>query len=176
MMRPSETFLGQPIRSLQTMLRVLEKNPEEDPRLIPDGIYGPETTSAVSRFQQDHGLPITGVTNQETWDSIASEFEDAMVDHAAATPVSILMNPGCVYHKGDHNPNLLLAQAMLMTLSQVCQSIGTPAMSGVLDEATADALSSFQQVCGLPMTGQLDKMTWKNLALQYPLASTLATD
>ena len=51
-MRPGESFVGQPIRSLQSMLRVIA---EEDPshmRLIPDGIYGPETVRAVSLFQR----------------------------------------------------------------------------------------------------------------------------
>ena len=43
----------------------------------------------------------------------------------------------------------------------------------ILDEPTADSLSSFQILCGLPMTGTLDKHTWKHLALHYPLATNL---
>ena len=42
-MKPTESFLGQPIRSLQTMLRVLAENDDEYKVLIPDGIYGPDT-------------------------------------------------------------------------------------------------------------------------------------
>ena len=56
-MRPPESFIGQPIRSLQTMLRVIA---EDDPRhttLVPDGIYGPETMGAVFIFQSIHDLP-----------------------------------------------------------------------------------------------------------------------
>ena len=41
-MRPPESFLNQPIRSLQTMLRVIAENNPAHERIIPDGIYGPE--------------------------------------------------------------------------------------------------------------------------------------
>jgi hypothetical protein len=39
-----------------------------------------------------------------------------------------------------------------------------------LDIATANALMVFQQLHQLPVTGELDKHTWKRMALQYPLA------
>ena len=35
-----------------------------------DGVYGPETTSAVTAFQQGLGLPATGVVDRATWDAI----------------------------------------------------------------------------------------------------------
>ena len=39
-MRPPESFIGQPIRSLQTMLRVIAEDQPGHVRIIPDGIYG----------------------------------------------------------------------------------------------------------------------------------------
>ena len=68
-------------------------------------------------------------------------------------------------------PYLYVAQALLLVLSEVYGSIGIPGNNGVLDESTADAISSFQALSGLPMTGQLDKITWKHLALHFPLAA-----
>ena len=32
-------------------------------------------------------------------------------------------------------------------------------------------LATFQSLSGLPMTGELDKITWKQLALHFPLAA-----
>ena len=52
-------------------------------------------------------------------------------------------------------------------------SIGAPSLTGVLDGATLDSLSSFQMLIGLPVTGALDKHTWKHLALHFPLAANL---
>ena len=41
----------------------------------------------------------------------------------------------------------------------------------ILDEATSVSLVSFQEMTGLPESGELDKRTWKHLALHYPLAA-----
>ena len=62
---------------------------------------------------------------------------------------------------------------MLTVLSETYESIGAPGATGILDDATADALSSFQAISGLPMTGNLDKQTWRQLAHQNPLATNL---
>ena len=59
------------IRELQTCLRLLE--PDESRRLIPDGVFGPETAEAVKRFQEDAGMAITGEVDRSTWDAIISE-------------------------------------------------------------------------------------------------------
>lgn len=172
-MRPDESFIGQPIRSLQTMLRVLAENDSSYETLIPDGIYGDATRSAVSRFQRKHGLDVTGITDQDTWDTIVAEYEPALVNINFAQPIEIVLNPGQILRRGERDVNLYLVQAVLMALSEIYGSIPTPSVSGILDDATADSLSSFQLLTGLPMTGQLDKQTWKHLALHYPLAANL---
>ena len=172
-MRPPESFIGQPIRSLQTMLRVIAENDPAHERMIPDGIYGPETVSAVSTFQRIHGLRATGITDNRTWDTVVEIYEEALIEQQEAEALLVIFNPGQVIRKGERHPHLYLAQAMLSVLAELYESIGQPSVSGILDEATADALSSFQDISGLPMTGNLDKHTWKHLVLQYPLAANL---
>lgn len=172
-MRPGESFVGQPIRSLQTMLRVLAENDNRYNSLIPDGIYGPETMAAVSSFQRLHGLPVTGITDRDTWDAIHAAYEPALINIDAAQPVEIILNPGQVIRRGERHPNIRLAQAMLTVLSEIYRSIAAPACTGILDGRTSDSLASFQQLSGLPMTGELDKRTWKHLALHYPLGANL---
>lgn len=170
-MRPSESFVGQPIRSLQTMLRVIAQNDGTYPTVIPDGIYGPDTAQAISHFQRKHGLPVTGVTDQATWEAVVAVYEPAYIEQAPAQPLNILLNASQVIRKGERNPNLYLVQGMLTVLAERYQCIGRPSMNGLLDQVTADALSAFQLLCGLPMTGNLDRTTWKHLALQYPMAA-----
>ena len=70
-MRPNESFIGQPVRSLQTMLRVLAEQDERQPSVVPDGIYGPNTVTAVSAFQRRSGLPVTGITDLATAESLS---------------------------------------------------------------------------------------------------------
>ena len=170
-MRPGSSFIGQPIRSLQTMLRVLAEDDPKHPNVIPDGIYGPETAAAVSRFQRLHGLPVTGVADQTTWEEIVLQYDEALIRVDDAWPLHIILEPGQVIRRGDEHPHLHLVQAMLTALSNTYGSIPVPGKSGMLDEATADSLGEFQRLNGLPMTGHLDKRTWKHLALQYPLAT-----
>lgn len=174
-MRPSESFLSQPIRSLQTMLRVIAENDSNYETLIPDGIYGNATMSAVARFQQNHGLPTTGIADQNTWDAIVAAYELALILVDEAQSVDVILNPGQVIRLGERSPYLYLAQAMLMVLSEAYMSIAAPSQTGILDHQTADSLASFQALIGLPMTGSLDKHTWKHLALHFPLAANLHT-
>ena len=169
-MRPGESFIGQPIRSLQTMLRIIGENTGQPESLIPDGIYGPETVRAVSAFQRRHGLPVTGMTDQSTWEAIVAVYEPALVEQDQAQAVEIILNPGQVIRRGERHPHLYLVQGMLLALQEVYGSIGVLTVTGILDDATVDALFSFQRLSGLPATGHLDKNTWKALALQYPLA------
>ena len=172
-MRPGESFVGQPIRSLQTMLRTIAEDRPGYIRLIPDGIYGPETGSAVSHFQRRHGIRPTGVTDQETWEAIVQIYETSRISRENAAPLHIVLNPGQVIRKGERHPSLWLVQAMLQILAEVYGSIESPSHSGLLDEETFRSLASFQQLSRLPMTGHLDKQTWKHLTHHYPLAANL---
>lgn len=174
-MRPSESFLGQPVRSLQTMLRVIAQQDTSLPALVPDGIYGPDTMEAVSIFQRNHGLSVTGVTDQATWDAVVAAYEPALIRQAEACPLEITLNPGQVIRKGQRHPHVYLVQAVLQVLSEVYGSVSKPSFTGMLDDITADSVASFQSLSGIPMTGNLDKITWQMLALQYPLASNLSS-
>lgn len=169
-MRPDESFIAQPIRSLQTMLRVIREDAGYTDNVVPDGIYGSTTMDAVTQFQRNYGLPVTGVTDQQTWETIIRAYQPALVRTVAAQPLQIILNPGQIIKKGERHPYVYLIQVMLLAISSVFSSIPSPPMTGILDIATAESVSAFQYLSGLPQTGQIDKITWKHLALQYPLA------
>lgn len=173
-MKRSDSFLSQPIRSLQTMLRVIAEQDNRYSSVVPDGIYGNDTRNAVSTFQRRHGLPVTGVTDQDTWEAIVGVYDPALIQVAEAEPLYVVLNPNQVIRKGERHPHLYLVQGMLAVLSDVYESVAQPSHSGILDDPTADAIASFQYLSRLPMTGNLDKHTWKHLALHYPLAANLA--
>lgn len=168
-MRPPESFVGQPVRSLQTMLRVLAEDDRTLPTVVPDGIYGQDTLAAVSAFQRRNGLPVTGITDNTTWDRIVAAYGPALIRIGKAEPIEIIMNPGEVFRRGDSSPYLYLAQSMLTVLAKDFPNLETPTHSGVLDTTTADALAAFQLLAGLRPTGELDKETWKYLVKQFAL-------
>lgn len=168
-MRPGESFIEQPVRSLQTMLRVLAEDDFRQPTVVPDGIYGPTTTQAVSAFQRRAGIPVTGIADQKTWDLIVQEYEPALIRINKAEPIEVLIDPGQVFRRGDRSPYIYLLQSMLTQLSQDHNRIRPPGHSGTLDDDTIDSLSEFQRLSDLPVTGDFDKITWKNLVHQFTL-------
>lgn len=175
-MRPPESFVGQPVRSLQTMLRVIAESDRSLPSVIPDGIYGQQTVTAVSAFQRKYGLPVTGVADQATWETVAAVYEPALVQVDEAQPLYIILDPLEVITENQVHPNLYIVQSMLKVYALAYAGLVAPDVTGVLDIPTAQALRTFQEQSNLPVTGRLDKLTWKHLALQYPAASLIAME
>ncbi len=169
-MRPPESFIAQPIRSLQTMLRVIQEDGGHTDSVVPDGIYGSSTMQAVSAFQRQHGLPVTGITDQDTWERIVAEYNPALIRIDAAEPLQLILNANQVIRKGESHPYLYLIQSMLVAFSEIYGSVPMPRITGTLDLPTSESISAFQYLSALPQTGEVDKITWKHLALQYPLA------
>ena len=161
----------QPVRSLQTMLRVIANDDPRYQNVIPDGIYGAQTRSAVAAFQRNNALPITGIADNPTWEQIVRIYRPAQIRTTPAQPIQISLDSGQVLRLGEENPYLYLAQSMLTVISQVFSLIPAPVINGVLDESTAASLSAFQQLTALPITGDLDKITWKHLSLLFSQAA-----
>ena len=170
-MKPAESFVQQPIRSLQTMLRTIASREPRQISVIPDGIYGAQTAAAVRSFQRRQGLNPTGVVDQATHERIVQEYERAYTEAQKAQPVQITLDPGQVLRRGERNNHIYLVQSMLTVLHLLDPRIPAPPHTGVLDPATAEAVAAFQTFAGLPPTGEVDKRTWKDLALYYTLTA-----
>ena len=170
-MKPGESFVEQPIRSLQTMLRVIAEDDTRMPTVVPDGIYGQTTMQSVAAFQRLYGLPVTGITDQETWEGIESVYEPALIRVGPAEPIEILLEPKQVFRLGETNAYIYLLQGILTQLSTENPTISRPNHNGILDDSTSEALAAFQLLAGLPPTGELDRITWKYLAKQFTLSA-----
>ena len=170
-MRPPESFVGQPVRSLQTMLRIIAAHHNDLPSVIPDGIYSQQTANAVSAFQRKFGLPVTGITDQGTWEMIVSVYQPALIHISPAEPLQIILEPNQVIHSGEEHHSIYLIQAMLTSMAKDYGSIPEPPISGILDSGTSESLIAFQRLSGLVVTGELDKITWKHLVLQFQLSA-----
>lgn len=168
-MRPDESFVEQPVRSLQTMLRIISEDDPRLPTVIPDGIYGPATMIAVTAFQRREGIPVTGITDENTWTRIVAAYEPALIRVGKAEPIEILLEPGQVIILGESSPYVYLMQGMLAQLSQDHRDISRPGFDGILGPDTADSLRGFQQLAALPVTGTLDRITWQHLVRQFTL-------
>lgn len=161
---------GLPVRSLQTMLRLLSQADPSIPPVIPDGVYGTVTLRSVTAFQKKAGLPQTGTADLPTWQALTAEYRRAAVTHLAAAPLLPALQPAQVVRQGQTNHHLYLVQGMLQALSQVYTGMPSCSVTGRLDPACARCLRWFQEKAGLPATGDLDRHTWMVLAKVYRLA------
>ncbi len=65
---------GSKVRQLQEQINVIAGAYPAVPKLNVDGIYGPATAAAVSKFQSVFGLPATGITDYKTWYKISEIY------------------------------------------------------------------------------------------------------
>lgn len=170
-MSNTRSFYNQPVRSLQHMLRTIALNGGDIDLLIPNGVYDPQTQAAVSQFQRSHGLPVTGVADRKTWAEIVRAYDASLVMVSPAQSITFDLQLDFPPDSTVYSPLVHLAQCMLHLLAEVYSSVFKPEQSGRMDEITRESLRNFQQLSGLPMTGNLDKQTWKHLALHYSAAA-----
>lgn len=169
--RNPEYFISRPVESMQYMLRVLSQG---DPRLhpiTPDGIFGQNTMAAVLAFQRAYGLPTTGVMNLATWERLVEAYEMESLLQNPAEALQPILNPRQILVPGESNYHVYLVQAILETLACAYDGMPKVHMTGVMDAATVAAVRRFQTLSGLPVTGAVDRQTWRQLALQYALAA-----
>ena len=161
-MREPEFFLGNPVISLQTMLRqISDADPSVLP-LIPDGYYGPNTYASVRSFQEAYGLPPTGSVDLPTWRAIVDVYNRILPESLPPVTQPVWF-PGQSVQPGDFNIHLYLVQAMLAALSRYYPELEAPEVSGTLDPVTERDLKWVQRAAGLPETGVLNTLTWHAL-------------
>ncbi len=102
-----------------------------------DGVYGPETVSAVQALQEAHGLPVTGA-----------------VDHATA---AALQSDLAAQGGAEEQQSVASTAAVQQTLSLA--GFWTGAVDGEWTPALTEALKEFQTELGVQPTGTVDAAT-----------------
>lgn len=162
-----EITTGAPVRSLQTMLRQISELDTSIPAVVPDGIYGRDTLAAVSAFQRTRGLPVTGVADLTTWEAIVEAYFEAQAEILPPEPLYLLLDRQQVIEPNDQNLHIWVVQGVLAALAEIFENIPEIVHTGKNDEETQAAISFIQAASGLPVTGILDRTTWKTIARLY---------
>lgn len=165
-------LIGQPIRSLQTMLRELSFHYDFLPRLTPDGIFGESTLEAVMLFQREFFPPVTGRVNQATWDAIAALYLQAM--RRRARPLRGYPGGDYTVDPGQDSVHLYLVQSMFRALAGLLDGVESAPVTGQNDPATQRNILWVQHLEGRPETGILDQDSWNTISRLYTLFVTYA--
>ena len=160
-------FLGQPVRSAQTFLREIANQFDEMPKVIPDGIYGAQTEASVRWFQNFRGLPVTGVIDKRTWDTLLEDYLILLSEREPPVCVNLLPKDFDVILPGEENLHLHPIQAMMKNMSLKFDTVSDLDITGVHDEASVNSVKSLQKILGKEESGAIDKAFWNDLVAMY---------
>lgn len=160
------------VYQLQTALYELGKNDSSLPRVNPDGIYGPETTRSVQDFQRKSNLPVTGNTDNITWNAIFIRYFREMRERSTPVAVQPYTHGPLTISRGQSGVGIGMAQLMLWSLSHSFSNIHAVPITLVLDDATIKQLHTVQSMSELSTRDLLDVPTWNALTVLFNLIAS----
>lgn len=127
-----------------------------------DSTYDTETRSALESFQQANGLEVTGAADSATMERLNSADALSRQDYLARFANAYAQM--ATLEKGDISGDVMVMQKRLKEYGYFS---GDP--NGSFDNATRQAVESFQMVNGLPITGAADGATLMRLMADAPI-------
>lgn len=149
-----------PIGTVSTIQKMLRKVANYNPNVIavvPDGLYGKETRDSVASFQRAYSLPVTGEVDNDTWDRLSEVYSEILRLNELDICVRIFGEDGMPITPGEAHVSLYVIQAMMLALSEQFSNLGKVYVTGIYDEATADAVEKIQIVSGITPTDSIDR-------------------
>lgn len=167
-------YIGNPVLSLQTMLRQISFQYPQIPHVVPDGIFGEQTLEAVMVFQREFLPPVTGQVDKATWNAVSALYQAACSTLASPLPCRAFLCRTFSIGPGEQSVHLYVVQAMFKGLSGMLAGVEDGAVTGVQDEATQRNTRWIQRINGNPQTGIMDKAEWDTLSRLYTIFVTYA--
>lgn len=164
----SEGASGIPVTTVQYYLSIIAYfNGALEP--VPrSGYFGSETVQAVERFQQFYGLPVTGVVDNDTWNTITRVYTETVASLPQGYEGSnAKLYPGFFLTEGMRNQSVSDLQTYLSLISQNIPEIPSVSVTGYFGEQTENAVRQFQTAFSLPVSGAVGPATWATIANQY---------
>lgn len=132
------------------------------------GTFGPETVAAVERFQEFYGLPVTGIVDNATWNTITKIYTETV----ASLPQGYQGNnaklyPGFFLTKGMRNQSVSDLQTYLQLIAKNIPEIPSVSVTGYYGDQTEASVSAFQRLYGIDVSGAVGPVTWATIANQY---------
>lgn len=159
---------GAYIFELQTALSLLARPDNGIPQLIPDGVFGEETSKAVREFQKLYGMNPSGQVDQAVWDKLMAEAARRRELSSPPFPLYLFSSP-FPSSEGMTVSQTAVLQIILGALSDTFSNCPSVSVNGQFDNSTKKALQALQRICGLEESGQLDPLLWNRLAALFQM-------
>ncbi len=163
---------GNNVRTIQVELNRIRQNYPAIPAIPDDrGYFDTFTRDAVTKFQEIFDLKQTGEVDKSTWyrikqyyvgvKSLSDLVSEGVTIQEAQRPFETELRIGSV------GEPVRLIQYYLNVIAYFLGNIPLIPLNGVYDEVTADAVRQFQAYYGIPVTGEVDIVTWDTLREIY---------
>ncbi len=161
---------GSDVEELQTMLFDLAKVYPELLIITVDGVFGPNTKSAVMDFQKVSGLIINGIVDANTWNKLHMLYKknyNSIDSNKCDRIPDYLDQSNNVLSKGSSGEYVVELQKYLNALSSKYPTITKVEIDGIFGPKTQSAVLEFQKLMGLTIDGIVGMTTWDKLYNEY---------
>ncbi len=160
------------VRTIQRQLNRIAVNYPAIPRIHPvNSIFTQETEESVREFQRVFNLAVDGIVGKATWYKIkqvwvaVKRLSDITSEGLTISEAQRVFPTTLRY--GDSGVGVTAAQYYLAFLGFFLTELPPIGITGTFDEATRDAVYSFQAYAGLPVDGVIGRDTWNALQDTY---------
>ncbi len=159
------------VYEIQSYIRNISRIDKDVPSLVPDGIFGSETTESVLAFQRKFLLPQTGRVDFDTWNRLLEESDRAVLLFSEPVQTAPVRNSDFPLKKGKESHLNKNVNLMLSRLSDFYENFEGVVLSPDYTAETERLIGLFQFLTGNAVTGETDKTTWNLLSYLYLLLS-----
>src|SRR5699024_7991692 len=153
------------VKIIQTQLNRISENYPAIPKIrLENGLFGTDTEDAVRAFQRIFSLPETGIVDKATWYRIKRYYNGVkqlaeLISEGITIDEATLPFPADGLSPGMSGEEVRTLQYYLDIIAYFNPALQFIAINGIYDEATEQAVRSFQRFYGLPETGVVDEAT-----------------
>ncbi len=157
---------------IQNQLNRIRRNFPAIPRInSPKGVFTVETDKAVKEFQRIFNLTPDGIVGKGTWYKIKEIFNSVKkLSELNSEGLQIQdVTPPFVTEikKGSKGEPVSLIQYYLSVIGYFTPTLPVINIDGDFGQETEDAVFTFQSIYGLPITGNVGRLTWNKMQELY---------
>lgn len=163
-----EGSMGEPVSVVQYYIDVIAYFNSAIPIIKIDGVFGSETKNSVMEFQRFYGLPVTGVVDRTTWNTIQNVYFQIVESLNSNMAVGkAIAYPGYFLKRGMENNDVKLIQIYLNEISKTDPQIPSVSITGFFGNQTVNAVRAIQEKYGITQSGNIGPLTWRKIADLY---------
>ncbi len=159
---------GIPVRTIQYYLSIIAYFNQSLQPVPLNGTFDSATVAAVERFQEFYGLPVTGIVDTDTWNTISRIYTETVASLPAGYEGdNARLYPGYFLSIGMRGENVTALQTYLSRIGEIIPEVPIIPVTGYFGEQTETAVREFQRLFGITESGAVGPVTWYQIASEY---------